>query len=341
MNNKYDLSVIIPCYNAEEFLIKCVNSVIEQKGLFFEIILIDDNSNDKTWEIITNFAFAKKIKNNSNLGYAGTCDQGAKIAEGDFLAFLNCDAFLTKSTQLEEMVKILKNDHLMGVLGTVQLNEDYSFQFSGSAIDLFCNVDPFSINESHLIYNSNKNFFIMTGGAFFITPRYLYKKVCGIDKDYFLYVEEVDYMWRVQLLGYRIYTSNEHSIIHLGGASSGNEYKNITNKNKIYYRERNALITMLKNYSIFSLFIILPLYCITQIMEITFFIFMKRFDVVKYYLKVYKYCFANCKNIIKKRIIIQKRRVISDLFLIKKKKIKINYFKIKTVLVKGIPYINR
>jgi glycosyltransferase EpsH len=54
------LSIIIPCYNAEKLIQKCVESILVQKGFDFELILVNDGSTDKTLEILENLAQTDK-----------------------------------------------------------------------------------------------------------------------------------------------------------------------------------------------------------------------------------------------------------------------------------------
>lgn len=52
----------------------------------------------------------------------------------------------------------------------------------------------------------------------------LYQKLNGLDEDYFMYVEELDFCFRAQKIGYSVYYFHESSIVHLGRASSSNEF---------------------------------------------------------------------------------------------------------------------
>ena len=89
-----DVSVIIPVYNTEKYLQRCVDSVIEQKELTVEIILIDDGSNDTSPIICDDYAekypfiTALHIQNS---GPATAKNEGLKIAKGNYIALTDSD----------------------------------------------------------------------------------------------------------------------------------------------------------------------------------------------------------------------------------------------------------
>lgn len=94
-----DISVIIPVYNVEKYLPKCIESVIGQKGVNFEVILVDDGSTDRCGEICD--TYAKKDarikvihKKNEGLGYAR--NEGIEIAQGEFFCFVDSDDWLVE-----------------------------------------------------------------------------------------------------------------------------------------------------------------------------------------------------------------------------------------------------
>jgi chlorobactene glucosyltransferase len=98
------LSIIVPCRNEEENINNCVQSILTQDYENFELLLIDDNSTDNTWNIIQNLA----INNDKILPLKGeslpkdwagknwACDQASRKSSGDFLLFIDADTTLSK-----------------------------------------------------------------------------------------------------------------------------------------------------------------------------------------------------------------------------------------------------
>jgi len=107
MNKPY-FSIIIPTFNSAETLTKLLKSILLSTFKNFEIIVIDDSSNDKTTEIIRKYPVRyEKLKKRSGPSVARNA--GAKLAKGDILFFLDADALIFKNT-ISEMVRGFKNN---------------------------------------------------------------------------------------------------------------------------------------------------------------------------------------------------------------------------------------
>ncbi|MBU3159397.1 glycosyltransferase [Clostridium frigoris] len=105
--NRVDVSIIIPVYNVEEFLPKCLDSVINQTIDNKEIIVINDGSTDNCYEILKKYK--KKypelvIINQKNSGISKTRNAGLKAARGEYIAFVDSDDFV-KADMFEKMYK--------------------------------------------------------------------------------------------------------------------------------------------------------------------------------------------------------------------------------------------
>jgi len=92
---KPDISVIIPVYNGSRFIADAVNSALSQTGVNFEVLVIDDCSEDDTPDIMMNLMKTDErliyIRTLSNLGVAGARNMGVEAASGEWVAFLDAD----------------------------------------------------------------------------------------------------------------------------------------------------------------------------------------------------------------------------------------------------------
>lgn len=95
------LSIIVPAYNGEKYLEKCITSIIDQSYKNLEIILIDDKSPDLSGEICEKFAMKddriKVFHNKENMGIYGTRNKGISIASGDYVTFVDDDDYIEKT----------------------------------------------------------------------------------------------------------------------------------------------------------------------------------------------------------------------------------------------------
>lgn len=113
MKNKKPLvSVVMPVYNAGEFLPEAIKSILLQTYSNFEFIIADDASEDSSWQIIQNFALKyKKImiyRNPQNLGVSETVKKAISLAKGDFLCRMDADD-ITLPQRIEKQVDYLLN----------------------------------------------------------------------------------------------------------------------------------------------------------------------------------------------------------------------------------------
>lgn len=112
------ISIIIPTYNSEKVIKDTVISVLNQTYNNFELIIIDDNSIDSTYEIIKKFndKRIKIFKNDHNLGFIGNWNKALSQVNNDYFKILPDDDILEK-TILEEQVKIFEKFPNLAIVG--------------------------------------------------------------------------------------------------------------------------------------------------------------------------------------------------------------------------------
>lgn len=214
------LSVIIVSFNTQELTLKCINSIfkhyekeIEKKE--FEIILVDNNSDDNTVKLIKEkFKNALIIENKENYGFSKGNNIGAKKAQGEFLLFLNSDTYFENST-INGMISFLKEKNEIGVLGGRIIDKNGNTQKSAGNFFKLYNVfwenkfSPRTLQEVDWIE-----------GSFFIIRQDLFNKIGGFDENFFMYVEDMELCYRIEKLGYKVYFYKNSYVVHLGQGSS-------------------------------------------------------------------------------------------------------------------------
>ena len=95
------ISVIIPVYNVEKYLDKCISSVLKQNMTDFEIIICDDASTDGSLKIIENYkkkdSRIKSITHKENQGLSVSRNDGMEIASGEYIFFLDSDYYIKQN----------------------------------------------------------------------------------------------------------------------------------------------------------------------------------------------------------------------------------------------------
>lgn len=100
----------MPVYNAEKYVARSIESILNQSAQNFELIIVNDGSTDRTGDILSRYLQDSRIKYHSfdrNRGYASACNKGVEKAAGDFLAMQDADD-ISLPTRLEEEIKTLE-----------------------------------------------------------------------------------------------------------------------------------------------------------------------------------------------------------------------------------------
>lgn len=103
------ISVIVPVYNGEDYIDKCIRLILNQTYKNFELIIINDGSTDKTMDIIKKYKDDRiKVYSQCNKGAGAARNLGLCIAEGEYICFIDCDDIISDN-YLQQMIKMCKN----------------------------------------------------------------------------------------------------------------------------------------------------------------------------------------------------------------------------------------
>ncbi|MDK2941067.1 MAG: hypothetical protein PWP56_580 [Acetobacterium sp.] len=231
-----DLSIIIVNYKTEELTSNCIDSIIKSntKGLSYEIILVDNASEDGSVEAIKmRFPEVKVIENHENLGFSKANNIGMEVSKGEFLLLLNSDTIVELNT-LKGAIAFISNHKHIGALGckillpSGKLDPACKRSFPTPLNGLYhsLNLDmAFPESTRFGAYNltyvdENKTCSIdCIMGAFMLVPRAVIDVVGMLDEDFFMYGEDIDWCYRIKQAGYQIIYYPEVRIFHHKKAS--------------------------------------------------------------------------------------------------------------------------
>ncbi len=245
------VSIIIVHYKARKELIECINSIKKAKPrLKYEIIIVDNDSENIQSKLISHFGKIKYIKSKKNIGYAKANNLGAKVAKGKYLFFLNPDTLLFKNS-IENLVSYLNKNPKTYISAPLIYNKDNKISnlqgsmkltpFVGIVVLSFLNKifpnNPISMRYflKDRIFENAENVDVVSGSAFLIRKE-IFNKVKGFDKEFFLYFEESDLCKRVKKMGGDIVIIPNSKIIHYWGVSTKDRKKALCDfKTSRYY----------------------------------------------------------------------------------------------------------
>lgn len=165
IKSSINLSIVIPVYNSEKYLNKCLNSIVNQTLNEIEIICIDDCSTDNSLEILYDFAAKderiKIISLNENHGQGFARNRGIDLANGEYLSFIDSDDWLELNTY-EITYNQAKTDNLDLILfGLINFNNNTNEYFETSYYNMnFLNNEKNIFNYKSIM---NKLFSIPVG----------------------------------------------------------------------------------------------------------------------------------------------------------------------------------
>ena len=218
------VSIIIPVYNNVEYTINCLTSILRNTTNSYEVIVIDDNSNDETQEILEKkVKNIKIIRNNTNLGFVDSCNKGASLSAGKYLVFLNNDTIVTENW-LEPLLNTIEKDNV-GAVGAKLIYPSGILQEAGSIIwkdSSGWNYGKYDDPEKPE-YNFVREVDYCSGAAL-IVKRDIFEKIGGFSKEFRPgYYEDTDLCFSIRNMGFRVLYQPKSVVIHYEGVTSGTD----------------------------------------------------------------------------------------------------------------------
>lgn len=245
------VSIAILNWNGRNFLQQFLPSVTAGTYSSKEIVVIDNGSTDDSITFLqAHFPSVRIVKLPTNYGFAKGYNEGLKQVRSDYYVLLNSDVEV-KPGWIEPVIDLMESDKSIGVCQPKILqyaNKDL-FEYAGASggwldylgypfargrIFDFCEKDEGQFDTTEPI-------FWASGAAMFVRAS-LYHELGGLDEYFFAHQEEIDFCWRVQLAGYKVYCCPQSVVYHVGGGTLPKG-----NWRKVYLNFRNNLVMMAKN----------------------------------------------------------------------------------------------
>ena len=241
--------VLIPSFNGKHLLGECLNSLATQKYKNFKILLVDDASTDGTPEYLRErFPAADILTLPKNRGFVGAVNEGLHYSlhayNPLFIAILNNDTRVDENW-LGALTQRAKSDPRIAAVTSNMFffNHPEIINSQGGTIDW--NGDGYDANFGLQRQFGKKKSCQVLGacwGASLVSAAAL-QNVGFLDEKFNAYFEDLDWSWRANISGYRIFFEKDAIVYHKHSASyQGNQYR------KLYFCKKNALRSAIKNY---------------------------------------------------------------------------------------------
>ena len=254
-------SVIVVSYRTGPILIHCLRSVLVQDGLH-QLILVDNGNTTKLMREVQDLALEfpqlEILSGHGNVGFAAACNLGARRASGQYLLLLNPDCVMPPTTLRHTMSTLVDRPDASVVSIRVD-NIDGSEQRGGrrnlmtpwtSMVEMF-RLDRLAPNHPSFkrlnLHETEISGDIVpvqcTTGAFMMMRTETYRGLGGMDEDYFLHVEDVDFCMRLAKTGQRIVYLPRLRILHLKSTS------HVSPVRIEWYKTKSAIIYFRKHFT--------------------------------------------------------------------------------------------
>ena len=211
-------SIIILSYNNLNLTQNCIESIRKYTNKNnYELIVIDNNSDEETVEYLRNQDDLICIFNQENKGFAGGCNQGMKIASGDNVLLLNNDTLVTPNW-LDNLLTALYSDDDIGAVGPIT-NYCSNYQQVSLPVNPQMDNDEFFKNFNKSDKNKWEERLRLIGFCLLIKKEVV-QKIGYLDELFALgNYEDDDYCLRIRKIGYRLLLCKDTFIFHVGSAS--------------------------------------------------------------------------------------------------------------------------
>lgn len=231
-----EISIVVVSYNCLRHLSACIESLPEGAGsLPYEIIVVDNNSSDRTREMIRNETpHVRLIANTENLGFAKGCNLGIGAARGKYILLLNPDTIVGKGT-LCRTHEYLEDNRDLAVAGCKVLRPNGNLDPSckrelPSPWDAFCRMVGLSrlfpksrvfakYDAGYLDENTRQRISLIDGCYMMLRSEAL-MDIGLFDERFFIYGEDLDWCKRAHSRGWSIGYDPSGTIIHVKGEST-------------------------------------------------------------------------------------------------------------------------
>jgi hypothetical protein len=240
------VSVVLVNFRGADDTIECVRGLqqLNWPTDLLEIVVVENGSGDDSLEKLATLGDAiTLIDSGANLGFTGGCNLGVAESTGEFVAFLNNDA-KPHPDWIAEAIATFSTGLDIGAVASKVLDWDgVNVDYLDAAVTWYgMGYKPHAGEEDRGSWDVEKDVLFGTGAAMFIRAG-IFEELGGFDDNYFMFYDDVDLGWRLNLLGHRFRFQPKSLAYHKHHASM-NKFGNFREE---YLLERNALYTLYKN----------------------------------------------------------------------------------------------
>ena len=263
----YMISIIIPNYNGKKYLKECLDSLYSMNQLEFEVIIIDNASQDDDFKWIDQYNNLHFKQLDKNYGFSRAVNEGIYLAKGEYVLLLNNDTVIEKDF-VQELVKTIKKDKQIFAVSSkmIAYHKRELIDDAGDEYNLLGWTKKRGDGKSVEGFTTEKRVFSACAGAA-LYRKSIFNEIGYFDENFFAYMEDVDIGYRANIYGYKNVYCPDAKVYHIGSATSGSRY----NAFKVKLAARNNLYVAYKNMPLAQLIFNLPFLLTGYLIKYLFF----------------------------------------------------------------------
>ncbi|HUW14841.1 MAG TPA: glycosyltransferase family 2 protein [Anaerolineae bacterium] len=254
-------SVIIVAYNGRHYLDGCLHSVLDELRPGDEVIVVDNASTDGSADFVSeHYPQARLVRNAENRGFAAANNQGAALASGEVLVFLNQDTRV-QAGWLQALVEGLGGGDAVGLTTSKVLVMSQPDRIQACGQDVHYTGLVFGRGFGAAAGSLDGAEAVgAVGGCSFAARLEVWQQLGGFDETLYMYYEETDLSWRARLRGYRSVYVPDSVVYHDYRPGRPSAFR-------LYHSARNRRIMLLKNWRWPTLFLLAPGLLVAELVE--------------------------------------------------------------------------
>lgn len=306
------VSIVVVNYNGGEQLLRCVETVLSDSYTVREVFVVDNASTDGSPHLLEDFASChseiKVLWSKRNLGYAGGVNLATAAARGAYIAVLNMDVAVSPGW-LNPLIGFLEAHPEAGAVNPLIVLADCK-RINAMGQDIHITGLGFNSHQGQPAESAGITPMLVSGlqGSAFVVRRTLLDRLGGMDASGFLYHEDVNLSWALQLMGFTLYCVPESVVRH--------DYFLSMYAEKLHLLERNRLAMLLAYLHWSTLILLIPPLFFTEALMWGY-CFLRGPSFMRAKLSSYRWVLRRLGKIGERRKFIDSERSVSDWKLLK------------------------
>ena len=231
-----DVSIIVPSFNTRALLARCLTSVftsLKESDASYDVIVVDNASTDGSADLVRKkFPQVHVVCNRENVGYGRANNQAINIAKGKYILLLNSD-IVVQNDAIEALYRFIKDKKkvfaggkLFNVDGSAQPSCGPFFTIPFVALMLFAKGDLWGATRGS---PNTAKLVDWVSGACLMGEKRAFEDVGLFDEGIFMYMEDIDFLYRARKKGYGVLFCSDARFTHAGAGSSGQRRTPVVN----------------------------------------------------------------------------------------------------------------